>query len=217
MMQSNQIKSIKASDLFPSHIVVDWMNKGRDISFKKGGLISTQRISPETVLILKSGIANAYQLHSDGKECILGLVSSGEFTDIFNIFDSEESNVFCRALTDVTVSAVPKKKIKEVVSKDPTLAIDILGYFSKRYTDTINILSLVAYGKVEERLIFLMEKLADPSYADSNWQPIPSVITHKDIAGMIASTRETVTSLINKLINSGILRQHEDRLWIRVK
>ena len=216
-MQANQIKSIKASDLFPKQIVTDWMNTGKDISFKKGELISTHLISPETTLIIKIGTANAYQLRADGKECILGMVSSGEFTDIFNIFDSEESNVFCRALTDVTVTAISKKKIKEFVSKNPNLAIDILGYFSKRYTDTINILSLVAYGKVEERLIFLMEKLADPSSADSNWQPIPSVITHKDIAGMIASTRETVTLLINKLINSGVLRQHEDRLWVRVK
>ncbi|KDR96706.1 cAMP-binding domain of CRP or a regulatory subunit of cAMP-dependent protein kinases [Peptoclostridium litorale DSM 5388] len=217
MMESAPIPSVKAIDLFPDSIVTEWTIAGKEISFEKGALISTHRISTEIALIIKSGIANAYQLHVDGKECILGLVSPGEFTDVFNIFDSKESDVLCRALTDVTVTAVPKKRIKEAVKQNTNLATELLGYFSKQYKDVINILSHVAYGKVEERLIFLMEKLADPYSADSNWQPIPSVITHKDIAGMIASTRETVTALIGKLINSGILRQHENRLWIRVK
>nr|WP_282597675.1 helix-turn-helix domain-containing protein [Bacillus sp. REN3] len=80
--------------------------------------------------------------------------------------------------------------------------------------EVVQILEQVAYDKVEERLIRAFHRLMDPTNERNGWYPLPPYITHKDIAGMIASTRETVTFLINKLIQSGVLKNEENRLWV---
>lgn len=46
--------------------------------------------------------------------------------------------------------------------------------------------------------------------------PISCSLTHQDMAGMVGSTRETVTLLINKLIQMGIIRQDKDRIWVKL-
>ncbi|WP_077321207.1 helix-turn-helix domain-containing protein [Virgibacillus proomii] len=47
------------------------------------------------------------------------------------------------------------------------------------------------------------------------WYPLPKYLTHKDMAGMIASTRETVTFLINKWVQQGMIKNDKQQIWIK--
>lgn len=76
------------------------------------------------------------------------------------------------------------------------------------------ILEQVAYDKVEERLIQALQRLIDLEKEEKGWYPLPKDITHKDMAGMIAITRKTVTFLLNKFLQSGMVRNKNKRLWI---
>jgi CRP-like cAMP-binding protein len=81
----------------------------------------------------------------------------------------------------------------------------------------VEILEQIGYGRVENRLILLLKKLSDPREDDKGWYSVPVSITHKDIAGMIASTRETVTLTINKLLQMKVIRYDKGRIWIQMK
>lgn len=214
MYYIDQIFSPKITHLFPEKYINEWMNLGKKFKFKKGELITTPKNVMEYVYIIAEGNAHVFHIHSDGKECVLNLLSSGDFIDVMNIFSEKESNLFSRALTEVTVVSVSTEEIRNIVERTPKLAVALLTHFSHRLHDTTQILEQVAYGKVEERLIFLLKKLADPSKEKNGWIPLPIFLTHKDLAGMIASTRETVTFLVNKLSNQNIIRQEDNMLWI---
>jgi CRP/FNR family transcriptional regulator len=216
-MNASQIYPIKIIQLFPKYFIDEWMNNGKELSFKKGELITRPGKLTDEVYILKKGNVCIFHIHIDGKECVLDFLSSGDCIELLDIFTEKESDVFSKALSNVIVAALPKKRVKEIVENTPRLAMVLLSRFSQKYQEMVEILMQVAYGKVEERLIFLLRKLADPINEDNGWHPIPDSITHKDIAGMVASTRETVTVLINKLTYIGILRQYKDRIWIQLK
>lgn len=211
---TNQIYPPKIAHLFPKEAIQRWMNQQNELIFQKGEIITTPTKEIDYVYLITKGNAHIYHIHPDGKECVLVLLSSGDFIDVLHVFTEKESLLFSRALTEVTVVPVAVKDIRQLITKTPELAMSLLTYLTHRLQETTEILEHVAYGKVEDRLLFLLRKLADSTKEEQNWLPLPKYLTHKDIAGMIASTRETVTFLINKLMNQGLLRQDNHGLWI---
>lgn len=184
-------------------------------SLKKGDFICMPGQSSDSVYFMLEGHARIFHIHMEGKECVLGIRSEGDFIDLLQIFTDRESQLFARALTDVKVIAVNKSEIKQEIQKNEELLMSLLYYFSSRLQETIEILEQIAYGKVEERLLFLLNKLANKSDTAQEWHPLPEYLTHSNLAGMIASTRETVTFLLNKLVQTGQVRQEDQRIWIK--
>ena len=217
MFYNNQLFAIKSIELFRKKCIDEWMHQGEEFDFKKGEAITSFGQLKDKVYLIKKGSVSVYHIHVDGKECIIGLLSSGEFINLFDVFTEKESSMDFKALTDVTVVAIQKEKVRKSVAQTPALAMELLSHFSCELQEMVEVLAQVAYGKVEERLVFLFKKLAMPINVENGWCPISCTITHQDIAGMVGSTRETVTVLINKLIQVGIIRQYEDRIWIKLE
>ncbi|MBS4192275.1 Crp/Fnr family transcriptional regulator [Bacillus sp. FJAT-49705] len=212
-METNQLYPSDMTHLFKKQYVEEWMGR-RKHYFKKGEQIYFPKKLTNEIYLLVDGTARMFHVHHHGKECVLGLLSQGDFIDLTSVFTDKSSNVFAMALTDVAAVQVRKQEIREQVMNTPELSMALLHYFSNKLHETVHILEQVAYEKVEERLMNMLRKLADPKEELDGWYPLPHFLTHKDIAGMIASTRETVTFLLNKYIQNGVIRQQQNRLWI---
>lgn len=217
MIYNTELYPHKLIELFPKKYIEEWTNNEEILIFKKGDDITNFRQHKNCIYLVKKGSVSVFHLHVDGKECIIGLFSSGEFINLFDVFTEKESSMLFKALTEVTVVAIQKEKVRKIVEQNPPIAMALLNHFSNRMQEMAEILGQIAYGKVEERLIFLFKKISDPSKNKNGWQPLSCSITHQDLAGMVGSTRETVTLLINKLIQLGVILQKEDRIWIRIK
>ncbi|MBO8155586.1 MAG: Crp/Fnr family transcriptional regulator [Bacillaceae bacterium] len=202
--------------LFPEKKLQQWEQTGQKKHFKKGELICTPGQNNDSVNLILSGHIRVFHIHIEGKECVLGVLSKGDFLDIFNIFSERDSHIFAKALTDGEAVSIPLSEVSETVEQSPELAMTLLKYFSSRLLETVDILEQVAYSKVEERLNYLLQNLASTSDSVDKWSPIPSYLTHKDLAGMIASTRETVTFLLNKLSQTGQIKQEDQRIWVKM-
>lgn len=214
-MEKSQIYPSGLSSLFPEEAVKSWIEKGETILYKKGDII----IKPESLFdytyLIIDGSAHIFHIHEDGKECVIGILSKGDFIQLFDIFTERDSRVIAKSLSDMKISVVHKEEIRKIVRENSTLSMKLLSDFSLRLQEMVEILSQVAYGKVEERLLFLFEKLADKDREEGGWLPISVSVTHQDLAGMVGSTRETVTLLINKLIQTGVVRLKDNIIWIK--
>ncbi|WZL73056.1 Crp/Fnr family transcriptional regulator [Clostridiaceae bacterium 35-E11] len=217
MDDTNLLYPTSISNLFSEAIVKDWMSKGKEVIFKKGDIISKTKNLSNYIYLIREGNAHVFHIHGDGKECVIGILSKGDFIHLFDIFTEKDSEILAKALTEVKVVAIYKDQIRKIVKEDSDLSMKLLSNFSLRLQEMVEVLSQVAYGKVEERLLFLFKKLADKDKEKEGWIPIPISITHHDMAGMVASTRETVTLLINKLVQTGIIRQYNNRVWIKTE
>lgn len=216
VLEINQLYATGVIHLFDRARVAQWKNN-QIYQFKKGEQITYPGKLTNEIYFIVDGNARIFHMHPDGKECVLGLLRSGDFIDLSSAFTDQVSDAYSIALTEVSVVKIRTEEIREEVVKTPDLALALLQLFSNQLRDVVQILEQVAYEKVEERLINLLKKLMDPENEVNGWYPLPPFITHKDIAGMIASTRETVTFLINKLSQSEILRNENSRLWISKK
>lgn len=201
---------------FSKDIIEVWKNNNL-IYFKKSEIIIRPESDSEYVYLIVSGEANIFHIHEDGKECIINIMEEGEFIQLFDIFTNIDSNVVAKALSDMVIAKVSKADIIEEVLKDGDLALSILNDFSLRIQDLVEMLSQIAYGKVEKRLMILLDKLSNKKITDGNWAIIETYITHQDMAGMIGSTRETITLLMNKLTKEGILKQKDSKIWLNLE
>lgn len=193
--------------------MTQWYNQ-QTYTFQKGELI----VSPgeKVIYVIVEGVAQIFQLHPDGKECIIDLVDEGKCLGIIEMFSKREHQRFVRALTQVKVISLPIVELKQIIAQTPKLAFHLLQHVSERLEETFEILEQVAYGKVEERLLFALKKLTASDEAHTaQYDPIPSYLKHRDLAGMIGSTRETVTFIMNKLIHEGIIIERDNRLWLK--
>lgn len=199
---------------FPPPIVNHWLQHKPRKSLKKGVYIMSPS-DEKRVYLLTKGTAQLFHIHPDGKECVIDLLKPGEAIGLLDIFSDREAKRFARALTPVEVIPLPPIEVKEVIHDHPTLAFRLLHYITEQLEETIDILEQVAYGKVEERLLFLLHKLTSTKETREGYALLPNFLTHRDLAGMIASTRETVTFIMNKWLHEGLIIQKEQRLWIK--
>ncbi len=191
----------------------EWRERTKQ-QFKKGEQLCYPGKLDDAIYMILAGDVRIFHLHEDGKECVLGILSAGDFIDLPSAFTEKTSGAYSIALTDVEVVKITKQEIREVVQQTPELSFTLLTHFAIQMQDVISILEQVAYDKVEERLIKMLIKLADTSMETDEWYPLPAYLTHRDIAGMIASTRETVTFLLNKLTQNGTVKIENNRIWI---
>ena len=213
-IETNYFYPCRTRHLFDKKWLKQW-KKGKKYSFKRGVQISyPDKLTDELYLVVTGNVSIGH-LHQDGKECILGILQAGDFIDLPSVFSNKDSQVYATALTFVEVVKVPKKEIIDLVLKTPQLSHQLLAYFASQLQEVVTILEQVAYDKVEERLIQALHRLIDQTTEKNGWHPLPEYMTHKDIASMIASTRETVTFLINKLIQNNILKNENNRLWLQ--
>lgn len=105
------------------------MNCEEEFNFKKGDIIPELGKFKDKIYLIKKGSVSVYHIHVDGKECIVGLLSSGDFINLLGIFAQKEISMVFKALTEVTVVAIKKEKIKKKIEDTPTLAINLLSYF----------------------------------------------------------------------------------------
>ncbi|AVK49351.1 hypothetical protein AXY43_15835 [Clostridium sp. MF28] len=216
MLHANKSFFKRTINLFPENYLNALIKDEMEFTFKKGELICTAGKSNKCFFIIKEGYLCNFHIYIDGKECIIGLLSSGDIIGLTNIFLEKQNNVFSRALTEVKAVSISGEKLKTLVEQDSLLAMSLLNYFSETHHDIIETLEQISYGTVENRLIFLFKKLIDFELENNGWYPISVSLTHKDIAGMIGSSRETVTTTINRLLKDGVIKRLENIIWIQL-
>jgi CRP/FNR family transcriptional regulator len=73
------------------------------------------------------------------------------------------------------------------------------------------------FKDVRTRLLYFLKDIsADYTTDIEGYITLPNYLTHQDIASLICSTRQTVTSLLNTLKNEGIISYSRKELKVKV-
>lgn len=214
MFETNQLYPTQILHLFHQDCINEWRKRPTE-TFKKGEHINYPEKLSDHIYLVTKGNARIFNIHTNGKECILGIARECDFIDLHSIFTEEPSSLYAMALTETSVVKIKKEEIMKQVMHTPELSLALLRHFATKLNDMTTVLEQIAYEKVEERLLRTLYKLSEKTSEKHGFYPLPSFLTHKDLAGMVASTRETITFLVNKLIQNDVIRQDEKQLWIQ--
>lgn len=175
-------------------------------SAKKSEIIYFAHDEQNRVYFLKKGIIKIVEMDADGNETVKEVIQKG---DLFGQISSEDAEIdeYAVALSDtVTVCSFRIEDFESVIQQNPSLAVKYTKLIGLRFRRLENRYSNLMFKDVRTRLLIFLEEWAQKEgVATEEGIVLKNYLTHQDIAGLICSTRQTVSQLFSDLKQHGLL------------
>ncbi|MEM1366962.1 MAG: Crp/Fnr family transcriptional regulator [Cyanobacteria bacterium P01_H01_bin.15] len=160
---------------------------------------------PQGIWQVSCGIVQLSQLQTHGEEMLLGWAKPLTF---FGRWFSNLGAYQARALSKVYL----KWYSLEEIEASPLLTRSILSGVTRRLRQTEMLLAIAGLGRVEERLIALLNLLkTELGETVEDGTRLEVRFTHQNIADAIGTTRVTVTRLLGNFQREGLIRVDRNR------
>jgi CRP-like cAMP-binding protein len=192
---------MSSSALATATVSNDWrqlledLYQGRNVTTVKSGQLITMQSNE--VFIVCRGVVQLSTLYPNGDEGILGLIcpSMPFGTPLSQLIPYEAI-----ALTDVVLMRVHIMEIEQ----SPRLAQSLFRELMRRLQQTEMLLAIAGYRRVDDRLRQLLELLRqEMGQVTAQGTRLTVRLTHQQIAGLIGTTRVTVTRLLREFRDEG--------------
>jgi CRP/FNR family cyclic AMP-dependent transcriptional regulator len=176
-------------------------------TFRRGSRVFAQGDEARRLYLVVDGTVRLSRNGAEGREFSIGFVGPGGTFGEEAVFakDCYLWDATCNSFAQVIV--LGRAQLRRCLRADPGLAVNVAATFHGRLEQTTRALECLAYDRVGTRLLELFKRLArELGIPDVDGTTFPLEFTHRDIASMIASTRETVSLELKNLVRSGRIR-----------
>ena len=176
---------------------------------KKGDYIYFDSHHLNKLYFVKDGYIKIGYIDENGNEIIKEIIKEGE---IFGQFALERNNMngeFARAYKgNVSLCAFNIEDFEKLLTKKPSLAIKYTKQMGEKLRRAGFRLVNMLNKDVRSRLLAFFYNLAmmDGCNASAVSYSMENFLTHDDIAKLIGSARQTVTTFINQLEDEGLVK-----------
>jgi CRP/FNR family transcriptional regulator, cyclic AMP receptor protein len=185
---------------------------------KKSEIIYFSHDEKQRLYTVKSGTLKIVTSDDNGNETVKEILRSGDLFGQYT-FD-EEANAnrdeFAVAISDkVVLCSFTVEDFEAILNKNPQLAIrytKLVGFKIKRITNSYTNLM---FKDVKTRFaLFLKDWALKEGNGQAKDVKLKNYLTHNDIAGLICSTRQTVTILFNELKTKGLIDYSRSEIMV---
>jgi CRP-like cAMP-binding protein len=171
---------------------------------KKGDVLYLQGSSDRNIYILKKGAVKINKVTPEGRVLTLDILKGGTILGELGVIEETERDETAEVIEDGLICIMSKSSFDEMLKIVPGLSIRLNKIIGLRRRKIENKLLDLLYSTVEERLAKTLYNLLDDfGIPDGESYILKIKLTHQDMADLIASTRETTTATLNKMIKDG--------------
>lgn len=182
-----------------------------------GNEIYTPGDPADSLYFVVSGVVRTYKTYGELKEATTALLKDeGVFGVLDLTSEGQTQQEFAEAVTGARVLVVRKATMSWLVRHRPELSLALLSTFSERGKQTDEFHGILLQREVASRLALLLlnlgERFGDTGEADGTGTVTINLgLTHRQMAGMTASTREAVSKAMVELRQEGLIDVRERR------
>lgn len=182
---------------------------------KKGEYIYFEAFHHNKLYFIKEGYIRIGYIDEEGREVIKEIIQQGE---VFGQFTLEKNNLhgeFAQAYkADVSLCAFNIDDFEKILQRKPDIALKYTRQVGNKLRIIQNRLVNLLNKDVKSRLLDFFGELLQSSDMDFSADSfcIPNYLTHEDIAHLIGSSRQTVTTLINEMAEENILSYNRQQI-----
>lgn len=168
------------------------------------------------VYVLESGRAKIYKLADNGREVILWFCFPGEVFGLAEAPRGTMREVYAQACTRVRVHVISRDQFSDFLESHPGTALQVIDLLSCRMRVLGDMLLNLVSDDVSSRVVKLLFRLA-ARYGRRSDEAIDLELplTHQDMADMVGTTRQTVTTVLGELKRQGLLSMDHHHMQIR--
>src|SRR6201985_2831443 len=181
----------------------------------KGEYIYFEAYNHNKIYFVKEGYIRIGYIDNDGNERTKEIIQPGE---LFGQFTLERSNLhgeFAQAhKNNVSLCSFTIDDFEKLLKRRPDLALKYSKQVGAKLRNIENRLLNLLNKDVKTRLVHFLWQLVEQKLGENTVEGfcIPNYLTHEDVANLIGSSRQTVTTMINELETEGILSYNRQEI-----
>ena len=158
------------------------------------------------LFLLKYGRVVLGQAAPDGKEVLFDVVHPGEVFGERAVLGEEHRSTFARALERSMVCALPAHVFGEMVDASPNLLAGLTYLVSERERRLETRLTDMVFKDAAGRFATLLLRMAeDAGVSEETGVRLEARLSEEEYGALIGTTRETVSQLLGKFADAGLI------------
>lgn len=187
-----------------------------DRTYGPGDAVYREGEYGDALYVLVSGVMKLYRPYSGSKEATLRLLRSWDIFGHLAFAGEARQRAYAETVTDCVVTKVPKIFVERAVRQEPRVAFKIMTLLELRLVQYEELVKCLLPRETEARLANLLPILAQ-KFGDrrDGVVTIDLRLTHQDLAAMVASTRESVTKVLNEMRGRDLIEVEAGRITLK--
>ena len=183
------------------------------VKIKRRQVIFTPGDPSDKIFILKTGLVKLSKVTEEGKELTLLFLSSGDVFGETALVDPMPRNTLAQAYEDCVVQVIDRDAAVRFMMDHPQFIMAVTRLIAERRRQLENKIDNLLFKGAHARLAGLFIDLAQEfGVRDSRGVIINLKLTHREIANLIGSTRETVSFALLDLRKDGHIETDGKRI-----
>jgi CRP/FNR family cyclic AMP-dependent transcriptional regulator len=177
---------------------------------KKGGYVYFEAFNHNVIYFIKKGNILLGKIDDSGTVITKDILKPGDFFGQFILEKGSLGGEFAQAIkSDISLCSFTTENFIRLLKNNPVLSLKytkLVGWRLRKFENRL--INIIRKDARERLLLFMKELLYDTpgsTPVQQETMEIPNYLTHEEIARLIGSSRQTVTTLLNELKDEGIL------------
>lgn len=168
-------------------------------SLGKGEMVYRAGDAGGTLFVLHTGRVKLYRLNASGKEQVLRVIEPGEFIGELSLFSSLALTDYAHALEDSTMCVLQGTRLKELMTKYPSIAFKVMDELSRRLEKAESRIEAISLSSVTQRVAAALLELSDGK------KEILLPMTKGDFASHLGMSQETLSRKLAEFQEEGLI------------
>lgn len=181
------------------------MSTGRLSAYQNREYLLREGEPANGIHVILNGIVESTHAGTQGRELMLATWEAGDFVGAPYILGDHRHSWSARALGRVEALHLDQNAIRQLIAQSPSFAvalIECLGFKGETYS---MLAQTLAGQKAAERLVLLLIKLCENAAQDESGPISLGRITQANLARMIGATRQSISLILTRLQDDGII------------
>ena len=211
------LENIDVTGIFcPKKIGRGDLDKHTQKTYQKGDYIYLPNEHADKIYFLTEGRVKIGTYGESGKEITKAILNKGEVFGELSLIGEDKRRDFACAMEETLLCVLTVKEMKNLLRDHNALNLFLMRIMGSRVLEMEQRLESLVFKDSRTRIIEFLSGLAQKKGQRVGYEMlVRKFMTHQEIANLTATSRQTVTTVLNELRNKNILTFNRRRLLIR--
>lgn len=219
-METNSLwflENINVTNIFcPQKLGSGALEKHTQKKFKKGEYIYIPNEEADCIYLISEGRVKVGAYGDGSKEITKAILNEGEVFGELSLIGENKRRDFAYAMEQTTVCVITVEEMKSLMREYSGLQLFIMKIMGNRVLEIEQRLESLVFRDSRTRIIEYLLNLAKKKGQRVGYETVVRrFLTHQEIANLTATSRQTVTTILNELRTKNIITFNRKRLLVR--